>query len=122
MSEDILPKLLLDNGFTNSPMRWIEGMYYNIININILELEPIITSINVGHNEDNEKYTVFIVCLPEAYAKPNFGIDSSTDMSGYKISDHRGCDIYNVFNNKDDFINELCRLNSIGLNTKRAII
>lgn len=119
LSEYDLPKLLLDNGFTYSPVRCAGEMQYNITNISILKLEHIIDSISVGYNK---RYFILILLMSKVYDKPNHGIDPSIDMSGYEAARYSDCDLYREFNSEDDFMKELYRLDSIGLNTKSAIV
>lgn len=121
MSEDILHKLLADNGFVIDPTSYMRNTHYDIINTNISEFEPTITSISVGHY-GYRKYFVYIIFSLEIYHKYNFGVDLSMDLSNYNKSYHSGCEIYAIFDNEDDLIKELCRLNSIKPNIKKAVI
>lgn len=106
-----LVKILSDNCFSYEEYHENYSSYV-VKNINIINFEPKIDYIIV----DGDKYN-FDICIEfKDYVSdvPNFGLNF--DMSGYKIVDQ--CTISHEIMNKNDFIEELHRLNSVGKNIK----
>lgn len=104
-----ISKILSDNGFMNHKNPKTDS--YIVENIAIVNFESIIEYIDVHVHS----YITYINFVEDNIPKElNFGL--SLDMNGYEITDKKY--LYKRFNHKNDFLDELHRLNSIGLNIK----
>ena len=102
-------KILTNNGFKYHNC----SKYSNSLVVEDLEIvnhESIIDYITVSKNS----LGIFINFKDSVPQTPNFGLDF--DISGYKYFFHGYVDIH--FLDENDFIEELQRLNSTGLNIK----
>ena len=111
MTDNYLTNVLEDNCFSYE--KAMTGMYV-IKDINIIYQEPKLSFVDVCMGECNTKFIVYINFKNTLCNERNFGLDF--DLSGYEI---RGdTHIGKIFYNKNDFIQELQRLDSVGLNIK----
>ena len=111
MTDNYLANVLEDNCFSYEKT----GInLYVIKDINIIYQEPKLSFVDVCMGECNTKFIVYINFKNIVYNERNFGLD--LDLSGYVICGHTY--IGKMFDNKNDFIKELQRLDSTGLNIK----
>ena len=111
MSDDEFTKMLEDNGFSYHEHEIYRDCYV-IENLDIVNYEPNIKNITVS------EYRSY-VCInfkKDSRYMPSFGLN--LDMEGYESC--LAYDLCKKFNNNNDLIEELHRLNSIGLNIKGA--
>ena len=114
MTKNYLTNVLEDNGFSYYEIKKYYGNLYVIKDINIIYQEPKLSYVDVCMGGCNAKFTVYINFKNTLCNERNFGFD--LDLSGYRICGNTY--IGKVFYNKNDFIQELQRLDSIGLNIK----
>ena len=114
MAKNYLINLLKGNGFSYHENNVDYGNLYVIEDINIIYREPKLSFVDVCMGECNTKFIVYINFKDTLCNERNFGLDF--DLSGYKICEQTF--IGKMFYNKNDFIQELQRLDSIGLNIK----
>lgn len=106
-------KILQDNGFNSHKHPEEYNITYVIENISLVELDPYISSVNVGEKNGFNVYINFKNGIINA-------LNSCIDLDIYD----RGFDwngnemLCYKFENENDFVKELHRLNSIGLNIK----
>lgn len=111
MSGNDLAKILSDNGFN-----YYDGYVdrFKIIkNLEIINYEPLVEYIDV-EIKSNKAFYVYINFKDNIPQITNFGLSFSVDNYRASIQKY----IYICFDNKNDFIEELYRLNSNGQNIK----
>ena len=118
MSDYYMNKILEDNGFSYHNHKFYQFIYV-IDNLNILNYEPIIDYVGVDKYAVDGKFYVYINFKEHiSHYLPSFGLNLNLDMKGYK----NGYVFHRVksFSSNEEVIEELHRLNSIGLNIKGA--
>lgn len=114
MSQQNLSKILSESGFSNHKDTYYT--LYIIENINISNFYPDIDFIGVPTFDPHHNPSIYICFKDNVPETQNFGL--SLDMDGYMEDDYSSGFIYKIFNSNDDLIEELRRLNSVGLNIK----
>ena len=115
MSEGEFIKMLEDNGFSYYKHA-IHHYCYVIKNLNIVNYEPKIENITV----DRYKCRVYIYFKAYQHYIPPFELNLNLNLGMEGYVDWSGYSVYKKFSNKNDLIEGLHRLNSIGLNIKGA--
>lgn len=109
-----IPKIMADNGFRSHPHPNKDCGTYIVENIGFVEMNQQITYIDVGRM--GVEFTIFINFKGGVVNTSNLNID--LDMY-VRLWDGEGNEMLKCeFNNKNDLIEELHKLNCVGMNIK----
>lgn len=113
MSYCDLAKILTENGFNCKED--LDGTHI-VENLQIIHCEPLVEYIDVEYEHYNQmkKFKIFINFKNAVVREPNWGLN--IDVKDYIICDYKF--IMKIFDSENDFIDELQRLDSIGLDIK----
>ena len=117
MECEYLCKILEENGFDY--YEFPNDDTYILNNLQFVYNEPLIDYIEIANEDVRYKHLnwhIYINFKSNVPQEQNFGLN--LDMPGYIIHLVDNTCIYKIFYKENDFIEELYRLNSVGLNIK----